>query len=1022
MRIHLVLGALLLGGGGGFSFPQITAASPPSPVAQWKTVAQMPASNHDISAAVLDGFLYVAGGSTAEFGTPFRFHAFDEVWQLDPAQWTWRTVAKFPQPRIYCATVEFAGKIWVLGGETLHADGQRRAAKTVNIFEPATGALTVGPELPEAFSAPLALVAGERLYVMGSGSKTERGHVFSLGYRETAWRREPDALPRMWALAGASLGGRLYVCVPFTGLASFDPPTGRWEIIPGPTQPRSGQVAAWRDEIWIMGGRDITDQSETRIFNPITRAWRTGPALPRPLAWGAAAVVNDQLVVTGGAAGPSYNDRTFVLDAAEIPPGLSMSKPEALPAWDASHLVGTGGNALPLATEHVFPQLKFQRPVTIMSVPVKDPAELERLLVIESDGPVSTFPNRSDVSQRDVLLDLPRHFRHATQTYGLAFHPRFPAVPHIYVVYNRIQPKPAENVLARFTVAQFDPMRATPESEQVLMRWPSDGHNGGDVKFGPDGMLYVSTGDGGAPGDAKNVGQRVDMVTGGVLRLDVDHQVLPKSYAVPADNPFVGQPNVLPEYWAYGLRNPWRMSFAPTGELWLGDNGDDSWESIQLIRKGHNYGWSVFEGSHPFKRTLSLGGPNPHATLPIIELPHSEARSVIGGLVYRGKNLPGLAGNYLFGDYVTGFMWAFQWDGAAPKNFRRIADTHGRPIGFGEDRAHEVLLVRLDGQIHRLVAAPAQEKTAEFPRRLSGTGLFASMRDLAPAPGVVPYEINASLWSDGATARRHFALPAGQRLGFSENKNWQLPDGSALVRTLELSLATGPQRIETQVMHRENGAWQFFTYAWNAEQTDAELVAEGGETRPAPGFPNRRWQFASRSECGICHTAQTNFALGMSTAQLNRDADYSALGGGVANQIETFARLGLFDRSLEPPPDPLPRGVNPDDASAPLDARARAYLGVNCAHCHRPDGVGGRAAFQLMESLTLAKTGLVNGQPLVPLLGPSAKLVVPGDPARSEVFHRLSMKDGGRMPLLGSQQTDDEGVELIREWILQLKP
>ena len=1013
MKITFVRMALLLGT---LSRPSVDATESSPLIGQsWQTLTKMPASNHDVSAAVLDGLLYIAGGSTEEFHGTRGFHAFDEIWRLDPAVQTWSSVAKFSRPRIYCSTVAFSGKIWVIGGDTIN-DGERQATASVEILNTGTGALTRGPDLPEALSAPLALVAGERIYVMGANGRAERGRLFSLGYRETAWRREPLALAHMWALSGASLGGKLYVCVPSTGLCVFDPAAARWEIIPGQTQPRSAQVAAWRGEIWIMGGRDITDQAETRIFNPDKRTWRMGPPLPRPLAWGAAAAIDDHLIVTGGAAGPGYNDQTFVLRAANIPPTSSVTPGASLPAWDGSHLSGMGGAALPFATERAFAGLKFQRPVTIASVPVKSAAEPERLLVIESDGPITTFLNRADVRKADVLLDLPAHFRRATQTYGLAFHPKFPEVPQIYVVYNHQQPKPSENVIARFTVTQFDPPRADPASERVLMRWPSDGHNAGDVKFGPEGLLYVST------GDARNVGQRVDIITGGILRLDVDHAESGKNYSVPADNPFVGQPNVLPEFWAYGLRNPWRMSFAPTGELWVGDNGDDSWESVHLIRKGHNYGWSVFEGSHPFKRTLALGGPNPHATLPVVELSHAEARSVIGGLVYRGKTLPQLAGRYLFGDYVTGFMWAFRWDGNAPQDFLRIADTHGRPIGFGEDRNHEVLLVRLDGEIHRLVAAPPPSKTAEFPRWLSETGLFAPTKELTPAPGVLPYEINTSLWSDGASARRFLAVPAKGSVTFSEKKTWRFPSGSTLVRTLELPFPTGPRRIETQIMHRENETWQFLTYAWNADQSDAELIPEPGATRPVPGSSDQSWRFSSRGECAICHTAQTDFALGLTTAQLNREAVPDALGGAVANQLSTFARLGLFKSEPIIPVENLPRSADSRDINAPLGPRARAYLGTNCAHCHRPDGVGGRAAFQLIESLPLAKTGLINGQPLVPLLGPESRLIVPGDPAHSELFHRLTMKDGGRMPLLGSQQIDDEGAELIRQWILQLKP
>ncbi len=725
---------------------------------------------------------------------------------------------------------------------------------------------------------------------------------------------------------------------------------------------------------------------------------------------------------TGGAAA---NDRSSKLAPAVLQPRPSLPAVTAAVGWDGSRLAGTGSPALPFTTQPVFPGLKFRLPVSILSVPTASAAEPERLLVVEVDGAVSTFLNRPDVREREPMLNLPAHFRQATQTYQVAFHPRYPSIPDIFVYYNRQQPKPAENVVARFTVSRASPPVADLASERVIMRWPSDGHNGGDLKFGPDGFLYVSTGDRSQPGDPANLGQRVDLIVGGVLRLDIDRPSPGQHYAVPSDNPFVGLPDVRPEYWAYGLRNPWRMSFGPTGELWLGDNGDDSWESIHLVRKGHNYGWSVFEGSHPFKRSLALAGPTPRLTPPVVELPHSEARSAVGGLVYAGDALPGLKGHYIFGDYVTGFLWAFRWDAGAGRrqDFRRIADTRGGPLGFGSTRAGDVLMAWGDGQIRQLVPASVQSKgpARAVPARLSETGLFSSTRDLTPAPGVEPYALNAPLWSDGAVARRHFALPAAARIGFHETASWQVPDGAALVRTLEWPDPRGPQRVETQVMHREQSQWQFYTYAWNAAQTDADLVpAEGGERPVTADVPDRRWTFASRGECTVCHTAQTDFVLGLTTAQLNRDLDRSAPNRATENQIVALAASGRLDGAPAAPPHELPRLVDPALDTAPLETRARAYLSANCAHCHRPDGVGGRAAFQLMVSLPLAKTGLVQGRPLVPLLGPEAKLIAPGAPERSELIHRMTMSTGGRMPLLGSRVRDEAGVELLRQWILQL--
>ena len=1008
--------------------PSSSANDSPMAASPWRVVARMPASNHDLSAAVLDGQLFIAGGSTTEWGFPVQTRAFDELWQLDANSWQWHVAARFSLPRIFCSTVAFGSKIWVIGGDVQDQDGQRRASTRVDIFDPRTGELSPGPELSIAQPAPLAVAARGRLYVVGSAGRNQPGIVESIGRDEKQWRREPDGPSHMWAVAGAAIDDVIYVCIPQTGLVAFDPGKRTWTTIPSAGQPRSPQVAAWRGELWIVGGRDVRPQSTSRIYNPQTRRWREGPAFPRDLAWGAAGVLNNQLVITGGAAGNNYSDRTFALSAADAPmPEITVPVPtaygiESVAPWDGRRFAGTG--SLPLATTTVpaFPGLKLRRPVSILTIPSKDNADLERLLVIESDGPISTFRNDPAVRQNDVMLNLPAHFRNAVQTYALAFHPRFPAVPFVYVLYNHLQPKPSENVLARFTVTAFSPLRAEPRTEEVLMRWPSDGHNGGDLKFGPDGFLYVSTGDGSSPGDPRNMGQRVDVISGGILRLDVDRRPPGKNYAVPPDNPFVGLPDVLPEYWAYGLRNPWRMNFTPAGDLWVGDNGDDSWDSVHLVRKGHNYGWSTFEGSHPFKRNLPLRGPTPTATTPVIELSHAEARSVIGGLVYRGDAIPELKGQYLFGDYVTGLLWAFAWNGKTAENFRRIAETGGRPLAFGEERSREVLMARLDGQIHRLVPALARATTtAPVPRRLSETGLFASTAEQRPAAGVIPYVINASLWSDGADARRLLALPANGKIGLNdERQNWKLPDGAAVTRTLELPSANGPIPVETQVMVREQGRWQFYSYAWNAAQTDAELIDPAGETRPVHGLEGRTWRFVSRTECTVCHTSQSDFVLGLSTRQLNREADYSAVGGSVANQIATLAQLGVFDRAPSFSAKELPTMARPDDFAARLDDRARAYLHVNCAHCHRPDGVGGRAAFQLLDNLPLAKTGLINGHPLVPLLGPQARLIRPGDPDGSEILHRMTLREGGRMPLLGSAVHDNEGTSLIRQWILSM--
>jgi hypothetical protein len=300
----------------------IAVSAADAPASPWREIARMPADNHDLAAAVIGEKLYVAGGVTNDYRGTGRVQAFDEIWELDSRTWAWRAVAKFARPRIYCGTEAFDGRVWVTGGDILHEDGQRRATTLVETYDPRTGALTRAPDLPVALPWPLALAAAGRLWVVGARNRTEPGQFASIGPGETAWRVEPEAPPKMWALAGAVLGDKLFICVPDTGLAEFDPATHAWRVIPGPTKARSAQVAAWRGEIWIMGGVDIADRTETLIYNPAKNTWRLGPPLPNPLAWGAAGVVADRLIVTGGAwlvenSSPrryTFTDRTLALD------------------------------------------------------------------------------------------------------------------------------------------------------------------------------------------------------------------------------------------------------------------------------------------------------------------------------------------------------------------------------------------------------------------------------------------------------------------------------------------------------------------------------------------------------------------------------------------------------------------------------------------------------------------------------------------------------------------------------------
>ncbi len=290
---------------------------------QWEIVARMPASNHDLTAAVLSNKFYVAGGLTAEWGFPTRSHPFDELWELDTKNWQWRVAGKFGRGRIYCATAAFDNKIWIIGGDVIETDGTRHAVTTVQLFDPRNSTVSAGIPNTIARPMPIALAAGGRLYVMGNerDKYDQPGRMESIGAGEKVWRGEPDAPTGMGPLAGATLDGKLYVAVRDRGLVIFDTTIKRWELDDS-FKPRSCQMTAYRGEIWMMGGRDTAGEDQTLIYSPLTKKWRQGPLLPRPLSWGAAEVVNGKLIITGGAASYGkdylYNDLTFVLREFKI--------------------------------------------------------------------------------------------------------------------------------------------------------------------------------------------------------------------------------------------------------------------------------------------------------------------------------------------------------------------------------------------------------------------------------------------------------------------------------------------------------------------------------------------------------------------------------------------------------------------------------------------------------------------------------------------------------------------------------
>jgi glucose/arabinose dehydrogenase len=278
---------------------------------------------------------------------------------------------------------------------------------------------------------------------------------------------------------------------------------------------------------------------------------------------------------------------------------------------------------------------------------------------------------------------------------GLAFHPKYKTNGEFYAFYTD-KTKKLENVVSRFRVSKDDPNKADPASEEELLRishkyW---NHDGGTLAFGPDGHLYIVLGDGGSANDPDDHGQKTDTLLGKILRIDVSKKGEKAGYAIPADNPFVGKDGYRPEIFALGVRNPWRMSFdRKTGQGWFGEVGQNLFEEINLLEKGANYGWRRRESFHPFGKD-GVGSPKGF-TDPIWEYHHDVGKSITGGHVYRGKELPALDGYYLYADYVSGKVWGLKYDETTKKvTANRPIKSGNMPImSFGEDEAGEVYMM-----------------------------------------------------------------------------------------------------------------------------------------------------------------------------------------------------------------------------------------------------------------------------------------------------------------------------------------
>ena len=332
-----------------------------------------------------------------------------------------------------------------------------------------------------------------------------------------------------------------------------------------------------------------------------------------------------------------------------------------------------------------------------------------RLFVLERGGHIRVVEPDGTVLP-EPMLDIRNRIRsnfNEQGLLGLAFHPDYATNGYVYLYYTRSSDGASR--LSRFTRSSTDSLQLDPGSEQILLQYsqPFGNHNGGDLHFGPDGYLYLSSGDGGSSGDPGDRGQGGNTLLGKILRLDVDGG---DPYAIPADNPFVGNANVRDEIWSLGWRNPWRFSFdRQTNEMWVADVGQNAFEEIHFEAAndgGGNYGWRCYEGDQPYNLNGCSGASN--YIMPVHTYAHgpNTGRSITGGFVYRGSGFPSLQGHYVFGDYGSGNFWTLLRDpnGSVSVSYQGQLLPGGRLSAFGENAAGELFVATYNGSELRRVA------------------------------------------------------------------------------------------------------------------------------------------------------------------------------------------------------------------------------------------------------------------------------------------------------------------------------
>ncbi len=767
-----------------------------------------------------------------------------------------------------------------------------------------------------------------------------------------------------------------------------------------------------------------------------------------------------------------------------------LDTPEPALAFNGGQLPSQSQAPADILIQPAFTSLEWESPIVAQPWPESG----THLLIAELDGRIYRVADNDAATTRDLVLDIRDrvwYYNWNSNDFGtkhggmqsVVFHPRFgkgEGKDHIYAYYfynTNDDPSAATPYwirVARFTwnpvLSQFDP------GSELIMISQFDvvkGHDGSGLAFGADGFLYVAVGDegtqdGGSTPHAQKLNERF---RSGLWRIDVDMQGgsishpiirgLPQErhdsagnyqagtesgsytqgYYIPNDNPWVDPTgNTLEEFYSIGLRQPHRLTFdPPTGLFWIGDVGGGQREEVDVVdAPGLNFQWNYREGlANGFRQVPNplIGTEKP----PVHDYDHGVGNCVIGGYVYRGSALPGLAGKYIFGDNGSQRIYALAYNTATKTKISveeigraRDGNIWTGICSFGIDTQGEMLVLQLGagqngaGLISRIKPESSGPPDYEFPATLTETGLFTDVPNLVPAAGMIPYDVNMPLWSAGADKSRWVMIPndgnpsnAAELITYSENGTWQFPVGTVFVK--HFRMPGGGPHLETRVLiHGTDGAWGGVTYKWRADQTEADLLEEGATETILFGEESAEYLYPSRTQCNVCHTGTAGPVLGFRTRQLNRDQFYPAT-GRTANQVETLSKLGFIPENVSEV-DLANTITSADfrDPEVPDEHYVRSYLDANCSHCHQPDG--NRAAIDARLTTPLARQGLIFEQLIDPIGLEDGYVVKPASPEESALYLRVNSTAHIAMPPLAKGRIDHATVEVLERWILSLDP